>query len=228
MSKSFKQFELQVKHLCTPEDFNNNSGKLKKLRPYGYETFIYLLKIGGGITKSLRACQVIFKLSTETPLTESQIIKISGITSVQQWLDNTAVSHIKTCISIADLTNGFVPSKDYFADSLKCIEDFSVFSKKQYEKIGNKGKYQMTFQNGSIISAEFINEASFGRGNSPIPEQPFIRSFSEILIDADNSNTKKELQFFYDEFMFNRKKFPLIYKRFAEEHFELLKDKLNI
>jgi len=86
-------------------------------------------------------------------------------------------------------------------------------------------KHKLSFKNGSIILSEFINSDDIGIGITPIPEQPFIRSFSEILIDADNSKTKKELQFFYYEFMFNRKKYPLIYKRFAEEHFKKLNQK---
>ena len=74
--ESFKQFELEVKHLCTPEDFKENSEKLKNLRMSGYESFINLLKIGGEITTSLKVCDEFFKISTETSLTEEELSKL--------------------------------------------------------------------------------------------------------------------------------------------------------
>ncbi len=82
--------------------------------------------------------------------------------------------------------------------------------------------HKLTFSNGGIIFSCFVEEKDFFKANSPIPEQLVIRSFSEILIDADNAETQKDLEFYYHEFMMNRKKYPLIYKRFAEEHFNKL------
>lgn len=75
--ESFHHFELQVQQLCNPEDFKTNRDKLKRLRLSSYETLICLLKLGGEITTSIRAAEEIFKLSTETNLTEMELIELS-------------------------------------------------------------------------------------------------------------------------------------------------------
>lgn len=77
MKKSFQEFELLVQKLCNPSDFKQNKDKLKELRLSSHETFTSLLKLGGEITTSIRASEEIFKISTETSLTEIQIVELS-------------------------------------------------------------------------------------------------------------------------------------------------------
>lgn len=77
MRRSYLEFELQVQHLCNPEDFKKNKSELKNLRMLSYETFISLLKLGGEIANSIKACEIIFKLSTETLITEAELVRLS-------------------------------------------------------------------------------------------------------------------------------------------------------
>ncbi len=76
MKGTFKEFETEVQQLCRPEDFNANNEKLKGLRISSYEPFTYLLKSGGDILPSLRVVDEIFKLSTETHLTEINLVNM--------------------------------------------------------------------------------------------------------------------------------------------------------
>ena len=78
MKKSYKEFELEVQHLCNPKDYKQNKEKLKELRLSSYETFKTLLKLGGEINTSIIASEEIFKISTETPMTEMEILELSS------------------------------------------------------------------------------------------------------------------------------------------------------
>jgi hypothetical protein len=77
MKNSFNDFKLKVQHYCIPEDFSKNNKMLENLPVSSYETFITLLKLGGQIEMSVKACDEISKLSTTTHLTEPELIELS-------------------------------------------------------------------------------------------------------------------------------------------------------
>lgn len=54
-----------------------------------------------------------------------------------------------------------------------------------------------------------------------------VRTFNEIMIDADNSETISELRKYADELYNNKKKFPLIQLWFAQEYFKELYTKIE-
>jgi len=91
MKQSYKEFELLVKHFSHSEDFKQNSDKLKNLRLSSYEVFAALLKRGGEITQSIKACDLIFNMSRVTPLTEMEIAELTGkFRFINAIIDETA------------------------------------------------------------------------------------------------------------------------------------------
>lgn len=69
-------FELEVKAISNKSDFKENKDSLKYIRVSSYNTFLDLLKLGSEIMPAIYVSEEIFKISTTTPLIESEILKL--------------------------------------------------------------------------------------------------------------------------------------------------------
>jgi len=58
-------------------------------------------------------------------------------------------------------------------------------------------------------------------------EGDILRSFSTILIDADNAESFDEVEFFLNELFDEAKSYPGIQLEFAKEHFTILMNKFR-
>lgn len=54
-----------------------------------------------------------------------------------------------------------------------------------------------------------------------------LRSFSTILIDADNAETFEQVEFFLNELFDHAKSYPIVQLEFAKEHFMMLMNKFK-
>ncbi|WP_319228402.1 hypothetical protein [Draconibacterium orientale] len=71
-------FITSVRNLTTPEDFQNNHDHLNIVEPYMREAFCSCLKMGGMIIPSLKAMEMIDKISKETVLEPKQVVDLSS------------------------------------------------------------------------------------------------------------------------------------------------------
>tara|TARA_R110000850_G_scaffold257075_1_gene383315 strand:- start:320 stop:622 length:303 start_codon:yes stop_codon:yes gene_type:complete len=76
MKNNYSKFELEVKALSNKTDFKENKDNLKDIRVSSYNTFLDLLKLGSEIIPAIYVSEEIFKISTTTPLIESEIVKL--------------------------------------------------------------------------------------------------------------------------------------------------------
>lgn len=91
MEKTYEEFELEVKCLCSPADFKKNGEKLKKLRFSSHQAFKNLLMLGGNITNSIKAAEEIFKISKKTYMTENEIVMyLNNFKLINSFIDNNS------------------------------------------------------------------------------------------------------------------------------------------
>jgi hypothetical protein len=76
MKNNYSKFELEVKALSNKSDFKENKDNLKDIRVSSYSTFLDLLKLGSEIMPAIYVSEEIFKISTTTPLVQSEIVKL--------------------------------------------------------------------------------------------------------------------------------------------------------
>lgn len=79
-----KEFYLDVQKLSIPEDFKTNYEKLTEVKPHLQEAFLGCLKLGGRIVPSIKAVELIEKISIESPLTPMDCISLA---SRFRWLN---------------------------------------------------------------------------------------------------------------------------------------------
>tara|TARA_R110000796_G_scaffold231067_1_gene348907 strand:- start:296 stop:760 length:465 start_codon:yes stop_codon:yes gene_type:complete len=74
MKNNYSKFELEVKALSNKSDFKENRDNLEDIRVSSYSTFLDLLKLGSEIMPAIYVSEEIFKISTTTPLVQSEIV----------------------------------------------------------------------------------------------------------------------------------------------------------
>ena len=77
--KSYKDFELQVKIYCNPEDFKRNNSELENITNDNYQLFIDVLKSGAEIIPAVRIVDELVKISIRTSLTPKEALTIGGV-----------------------------------------------------------------------------------------------------------------------------------------------------
>jgi hypothetical protein len=79
-----EQFYLDARKLSLPEDYKANYEKLIEIKPHLREAFLGCLKLGGRIIPSIKATELIEKISIESPLQPMDCISLA---SKFRWLN---------------------------------------------------------------------------------------------------------------------------------------------
>lgn len=79
-----EKFYSDVRKLSNPEDYKANYERLIEIKPHLQEAFLGCLKLGGRIIPSIRAVDLIEKISIESPL---QPIDCISLASKFRWLN---------------------------------------------------------------------------------------------------------------------------------------------